>query len=119
MSDRCKKCGCLNFRVKMGLDTCGHCDEPVKRVVDKSPKKQKSLPKPVETVNHPRAYLIGCGENDLFEIGGKDYTGKQILSALNAVLGVCKKCGESRAKGSNSYCREHERERLKKWRQNR
>ena len=31
--------------------------------------------------------------------------------------GVCQKCGDSLAKGSNTYCRPHERERLRKWRE--
>ena len=140
MSDRCKKCGCLNFRAVMGLDTCGHCDEPTLKKTTKKlsngvgatipdsidpavgenpthPSKIK--PKTVSADKAPKAYLIGCNEKDLFEIGGKEYTGKQIISAFNAVLGVCKKCGKPRAKGSNSYCRLHERERLKKWRLNR
>ena len=45
----------------------------------------------------------------------------EILPAVKVVQrgvgkGQCRKCGQPRAKGSDSYCRKHEAERVKEWR---
>lgn len=88
--------------------------KPAKKDISVAPIKPKD-----SSVSSPKAYLIGCTEKDLFEIGGREYTGRQLLIAVNVFNKLCRLCGKPRAKGSNSYCREHERERLRKWRLNR
>lgn len=105
-SSKCKDCDQDNPRADMGLDTCGHCEpavSSVRRVVDESPKKQKYKPAP-----KPSGGTVASGTISAGKIA--------VPVKMRYPKGVCQKCGDVLARGSNSYCRLHERERLRAWR---
>ncbi len=113
--NRCTDCHGDNDRAKIGLSTCTRCFQDSLRakapksekktivVADESPKKQKYRPAPKLSGGTIASGTVNPGK---------------ILPPMQMRYprGVCQKCGDVLAKGSNSYCRLHERERLKAWR---
>ena len=99
MSDRCRICKRVHYGF---LDVCGPCIAENEGLVQDSPKKvvvplKQSIPETKKSLKQTK--------NETNK-RGRPREGRTI----------CRSCEEPLAKGSNSYCRLHERERLKVWR---
>ncbi len=126
--DKCKSCGGLNDRKKLGEPVCTRCFQDALRanfpeaptgklLVISTPK--GTVPKNTMAAIHeavegqecvpvPKLKPLASGPVNVPKIPPP--------MKMRYPRGVCQKCGNVLAKGSNSYCREHERERLKEWR---
>ncbi len=117
MSEKCKTKGCGRYVYTEAIGYCPECLREARSVEVEKPKDVSKTPSKLDHVST----IIVADETPNPKIkynpppkltGGK-------IEGMRYPRGVCQKCGDSLAKGSNSYCRKHERERLKKWRLNR
>lgn len=113
MSDeRCKDCGGYNDRQILQLPTCTRCFQDSLRASTPTGK--------LLVISTPKGAVPKKSMAAIHEA----VKGQECLPAqkpkdelvMRYPKGVCQKCGDVLAKGSSSYCREHERERLREWR---
>ena len=110
MSDRCRICKRVHYGF---LDVCGPCIAENEGLVQHSPKKvvvplKQSIPETKKSLKQTKNET----NNSLKQT--KNETNKRGRPREGRT--ICRSCEEPLAKGSNSYCRLHERERLKVWR---
>lgn len=123
--ERCKGCGGLNDRRKLGESTCTRCFQDALRasaptgklLVISTPK--GAIPKKTMAAIHEAVKGQEClpaSKSKLLASGTVNKPKIAIPVKMRYPKCVCQKCGDVLARGSNSYCRKHENERLVAWR---
>lgn len=113
MSERCKTKGCGRYVYNIAVGYCPECLRPAQSTEAEKPASVSLKPKSVSlAVSKPKDVshkVLASGTVNKPLIDTKPIK-------MRYPRGVCQKCGSDLAKGSGSYCREHERERLREWR---